>query len=239
MIAFIGDVHDLLGPMAALLHRLPSQVRTIVQVGDLWVWPDDSDVPPAANGAPRELPRRPRDTSLHWRRPPRDMHFIDGNHHMYPLTRGLSDPTVVAPGLRYLPRGTVLTLTGRDGPLRVGFLGGADSVIDAAWRRPGEDWWPEDERVQVADVERLLTNVRASGGIDLLVTHTPPASITTAMMRGGAPHPSSIMVEEAWRAVGGGLKEPPVELLAGHMHDSFHDVDLRVEVLPFLGVTLR
>ena len=37
MIAFLGDVHDLLAPMRDLLDRLPSEVRAVVQVGDLWV----------------------------------------------------------------------------------------------------------------------------------------------------------------------------------------------------------
>jgi hypothetical protein len=239
MIAFLGDVHDLLAPMRDLLDRLPRQVRAVVQVGDLWVWPEAADVPPLPDGTAREVPRRPRDPSLHWRRPPRDLLWVDGNHHPYWLTRGLTAPTRVAPGLTYVPRGTVRPLPGRSGPLRVGFLGGADSVEDAFVRRYGDDWWPEEERVTAADVERLLANARAAGGVDLLVTHTPPASVTAAMTHGRAPHPSAVLVEEAWRALGGGAPDAPVELVAGHMHQTWRDPALRVEVLPMLGVTVR
>ena len=111
-------------------------------------------------------------------------------------------------------------------------------MIDAAWRRLGDDWWPDEERVTTADVERLLSNARAAGGIDVLMTHTPPASITT-IMTDSPPHPSAVLVEEAWRALGGGVDDPPVELVAGHMHESWSSERLRVEVLPTLGVTLR
>lgn len=131
-----------------------------------------------------------------------------------------------------------MTLPGRSGPLRVGFLGGADSVLDAAWRRPGVDWWPDEEKIDVADVDRLLANARAVGGLDLLITHTPPGTITTEM-RGGAPHPSSLLVEEAWRELGGGGDDPPLDLVSGHMHESFKDAARRVEVLPMLGLTIR
>lgn len=239
MIAFLGDVHDLLAPMRDLLDALPPEVRTVVQVGDLWVWPESHDVPLCADGTPREVPRRPRDQSLHWVRPSRDLMWLDGNHHPFWLTRGLSVPTPVAPGLTFLPRGTVMSLPGRREALRVGVLGGGDSVIDAGWRRPGHDWWPDEERVTVADVERLIANVGTAGGIDILVTHTPPASITRSITKGTPPHPSALLVEEAWRALGGGLEDPAVELISGHMHQAWSSERLRVEVLPMLGLTVR
>lgn len=239
MIAFLGDVHDLLGPMADQLRRMPAEVTTIIQLGDLWVWPEETDVPPMPDGSPRPVPKRPRDPSLHWKRPPRELCFIEGNHHNYWLTRDISTATTVAPGLTFLPRGTVMLVEGRTQPLRVGVLGGADSVHDALWRRLGYDWWPKEERVSEVDVERLLSNARDVGGLDILVTHTPPASVTTAMTNGGTPHPSSILVEAAWRELGGGGDSPPLELIAGHMHESWTDPVRRVEVLTVLGVTLR
>lgn len=238
MIALLGDVHNELAAMRELLNRLPAAVRAVLQVGDLWVWPEEEDVPPLPDGTPREGLRRPRDPRFHWRRPPRDLLWIDGNHHPYWLTRGLTAPTRVAPGLTFLPRGTVLTLAGERGSLRVGVLGGADSILDARWRRLGDDWWPEEERVSVADVEHLLTNASAAGGLDLLVTHTPPASITTLMTE-RPPHPSALLVEEAWRALGGGVDDPPLELIAGHMHQAWRSESLRVEVLAPIAVTLR
>ena len=239
MIAIIGDVHDLLQPFRDLVERVPPNVHTIIQVGDLWVWPEEEDVPPAADGSRRELPKRPRDPSMHWRPPVREVHALDGNKHHFWLTRGVKKPTRVASNLTYLPRGTVMTLQGRDGMVRVGILGGADSVIDADWRRLGDDWWPDEEKVCIADVELLLTNAKAVGGLDLLITHTPPATVTTAMTHGGAPHPSSLLVEDAWRALGGAVADSPLEIISGHMHESYIDERLRVEVLPILGITIR
>lgn len=240
MIALIGDVHEWLDGMRTNLAHLPAEVRSVVQVGDLWIWPAPEDAPPRADGTLRELPPPPPGKDVQWHRLAHDVLFIDGNHHNYPLTRGLQEPTPVAPGLTYVPRGTVRVLHGMDGPLRVGFLGGADSVIDAQWRRPDQDWWPLEEPVGTTDVERLLTNARHVGGLDLLVTHTPPASVTRTMMRSDkAQHPSSLMVEDAWRALGGGVTDPPLELICGHMHEAWYDREQRVRVLDFLEVIYR
>ncbi len=239
MIMLLGDVHHDLAAMRDVIEQCPPQVQTIVQVGDLWVWPDSDDVPPNADGTPRGRPPYPDHRGLHWRQPQRDISAIDGNHFPYWLSRGLTRPTPIAAGLLYLPRGTVAVLQGRNGPLRVGFLGGADSLMDAAWRQKGVDWWPEEESVKAQDVDQLLANAQSLGGLDLLITHTPPATITAAMTRGEAPHPSAVMVEEAWRALGGGVADAPVELIAGHMHMPFRDEVLRVEVLDYLGVTFR
>ena len=76
VIARIGDVHDLLQPFRDLVERVPPNVHTIIQVGDLWVWPEEEDVPPAADGSRRELPKRPRDPSMHWRPPVREVHAL-------------------------------------------------------------------------------------------------------------------------------------------------------------------
>ena len=239
MIAFIGDVHEELDFFRARIESLPSEVHTIIQVGDIFVWPRGDHILPMPDGTARDAPQRYVHRAFQWERPTRDVCFLDGNHHQYWLTRGVQLPSTVAPGLRFLPRGTVHLLQGVDGPLRVGILGGADSVVDAVFRRPDVDWWPAEERIDIADVERLLNNARAVGGLDLLVTHTPPATITHKMTRGGEPHPSSFLVEEAWRALGGGIADPPLELIAGHMHDSWRDSSLRVQVLDILEVTLR
>ena len=237
MIALIGDVHDLLTPFRTVVDGLPRTVRCVIQVGDLWVWPPDGW---SADSDRRQSElRRPHDTDLHWRRCSRDLMCIDGNHHNFPLTRRLDRHTEIAPGLRFMPRGTVQTLPSRTGLIRVGFLGGADSVLDAGWRARGRDWWPDEEQVSVSDVERLLVNARQAGGIDLLVTHTPPASITMRMTRTDTAHPSAQLVEEAWRALGGGSADPPLEIVSGHMHETFVDSHLRVEVRPMLGCTFR
>lgn len=46
MIALIGDAHSDIAMLRDVVDRIPPEVRTIIQVGDLWVWPDKDDVPP-------------------------------------------------------------------------------------------------------------------------------------------------------------------------------------------------
>lgn len=207
-LVLIGDVHEEREIFFELLEKAPRGAQ-VIQLGDLPFYP--------------HLERRHP-----WRRPPRPFSMIDGNHHSYDLTRGLTVPTEIRPGVTFLPRGTVLNLEGR----RVGILGGADSVIDVPFRVRGVDWWPDEERVSDADVARLLANAEQVGGLDLLLTHTPPASITTAMMRDGRPpHNSAVAVEVAWEALG----RP--EIISGHMHEEAHGPSF--EVVPFLGVAVR
>lgn len=239
MIALMGDVHHDVAMLRDLLERIPPQVRSIVQEGDMWVWPHPDNVPTHADGSPLQLPPYPRHRGLHWRRPPRDMTMVDVNHHNFSGKFGLSRPTPIAAGLLFIPRGTVTVLEGRSGPLRVGFLGGTDSIFDADQRIEHFDWWPELKRVSPRNVDRLLESAKAHGGEALLVTHMPPATVTTIMTGGGAPHPSAVLVEEAWRALGGGVPDAPIEIVSGHMHRPYRDDVLCVEVLDYLGVTLR
>ena len=63
-----------------------------------------------------------------------------------------------------------------------------------------------------------------------------PGRITSAMIQDRRPpHPSEVLVEEAWRALGGGIDDPPLEMVASHMHEPWRSERLRVEVLPLLG----
>lgn len=240
MIALIGDAHEWHDGLRAKVQQLRPETESVIQVGDLWVWPSPDDAPRDDDGLPRVLPPAPPGADLQWRRGDREVWFIDGNHHNYPLTRGLRSPTSVADGLTYVPRGSVRVLQGMEGLLRVGFLGGADSVLDAEWRRPNVDWWPEEERIAILDVEQLLASAAAVGGLDLLVTHTPPQSVTRRMLHSDrAAHPSAVLAEEAWRALGGGVDDPPLEIVSGHMHSSWCDKSRRVRVLDFLEVVYR
>lgn len=206
MIAFLGDVHQYLDDCAALVSDLPADIAHVIQVGDLNVRPDVS-VPPAARWRPMAHP----------------VGYIDGNHHYYPDTRGHTAPTLIRPGLTFYPRGHIATIEG----CRIGFLGGADSVADRATRVPDVDWWP-DEALTAEDLARWRRLPR--GCVDLLVSHTPPASITAAMT-GQPAHPSAVILEEVWAHLG------YPELICGHLHEYFQSG--RVEVLPMLGVTFR
>jgi predicted phosphodiesterase len=185
MLAFIGDVHRAFDRLAGTVASLPANVETVIQVGDLGLHSDDLD---SERGVPN-LQRR--------------VYYVTGNHDHEPSYRGIARPTEMAPNLIFVPRGTVLELDGR----RIAFLGGGDSVIDRAYRRPDVDWWPE-ERVTMADVARL----ERAGRVDLLVCHTPPAFVYHFF--GFAPDPSALAVGQAWQLLG----RPPV--ICGHMHKS-------------------
>jgi hypothetical protein len=144
---------------------------------------------------------------LGWRphRPPRPapwpIQWVDGNHDHLPSLLSLDEPTEVAPNWIYCPRGTVLELGGR----RVGFFGGAKSID-----RKVREWWPEEEPT--------LEEARRFQGqdVDLLVAHSPPASVLRVM--GVEPDPeerASGVVEHIWANLG----RPSV--VCGHMHRRF------------------
>lgn len=167
----------------------------------------------------------PASVNAAWRRMPVKVHFIDGNHHDYSVTERLTEPSEVLPGLIYHPRGSVTEIDGR----LLAFLGGAESTVDLEWRQTNRDYWPDQEAVRQEDVARLCSNA-AGRSIDILVTHSLPASLVQRYA-GRPPGPSAQLVEQAWVELG----RP--ELICGHLHD-YVRTD-RVEVLPYLGATLR
>ncbi len=150
------------------------------------------------------------------------VHAIGGNHEDYDVVDGWSktEPTEVATGLYYIPRGYVTEMQG----VRVGFLGGAESVDKSYRTTKGHfrDWW-EQERIQEEDVERLIANVGAEP-LDVLITHCPPP--TTVLQNfpmldtqsWGLPSNwvdiSSKRVADAIRATN------PRTVFSGHMHKS-------------------
>lgn len=172
---------------------------TVVQVGDFGFWPY---------------------TELSYRRniPDRPVLFIDGNHdHIWEV--GKCD----WPNAVFVSRGTVATVAGR----RVLFLGGATSV-DRAWRPKdfGPHAWFEEEVISEAEVVRALAN--AAGGVDLMITHTPPDwMIRKHFSPNGLRYfnidpdtwrdDAALRVEHVWRELG----EP--ELYCGHMHRTVND----------------
>lgn len=146
------------------------------------------------------------DLEWHPDRPPQSapwpIHFVEGNHDHLPSLLQHTAPTEVAPNWIYCPRGSVLRLGG----LQVGFFGGARS-IDRNVRIEGESWWPEEEPTY-EEADRFKDQ-----DVDLLVTHSPPASVVRAM--GYDPDPeerASKVVEHVWARLG----RPSV--VCGHMH---------------------
>lgn len=140
------------------------------------------------------------------RTPPWPIHFVEGNWDHIPSLLSHTEPTEVAPNWIYCPRGSVLRIDGRT----VGFFGGARS-IDRGVREEGVSWWPEEEPTR-EEAERLM----GREDIDLLVTHSPPASVIAAMDTAPTEgERTSGIVEDLWRSLG----RP--SLVCGHMHHRF------------------
>ena len=95
--------------------------------------------------------------------------FVDGNHENHDaLEHGASDPVEVLPGVRWLPRGARFVL----GSTLCMSMGGGIS-IDRKRRTDGLDYWWR-ESIGEADVHRAL----ADGGVDLMLTHDAPSSVS-------------------------------------------------------------
>jgi hypothetical protein len=238
MIVFVGDVHAMWEPFdSQILAEIPMK-HPVIQVGDLGCHPSQ---------APTFC---------------RDFDFVEGNHDYIPglvagtmahptgpiavpladgTTKLLGTGAIIRPPsildadgrwrgrARYRPRGTIEVIDGR----RVAFLGGAESIIDRAWRREYVDWWKE-EAVRHEDVMRLLTYDGPK--IDILVTHMPPDPMVQAVW-GYASTYSQRAVDAAWRHLG----RPT--LVCGHNHPDttveWRDPDGvggSIYCLPILGV---
>lgn len=186
-LAVVGDVHGLYDPFAQLVENRLMDVDLVLQLGDFGFLHLDED-------------------NREYVPPPRPVHFIDGNHDSFPLFKGITEPTEIRENLIYVPRGHVLET---DEGTRIGCLGGADS-IDKKRRTQGVTWFPE-ETISYDDQMRMVQQ-HLEEPIDLLATHTPPATIVRQM---GIPHPSPSdrAVEGVWKELG----RP--ELVCGHMHE--------------------
>jgi hypothetical protein len=208
VIAVIGDVHAKFRELAALVQALVAQWGSdlvILQVGDLGLWPAHL-----------------MESGHEFVAPPHPVYWCDGNHEYFPDLAGLTIPTEVRPNLIYCPRGTVLSLDGR----QVGFLGGGHS-IDAGRRVEGVSWFRE-ERITYADVGRF----GSIETVDLLVTHVPPRTVMRHVF-GVSGDSSDQAVEQVWQGIG----RP--RLVCGHMHER-RDIATGggITVLEELGVVL-
>lgn len=211
MIALVGDIHGEFHVLQQYINAAPPGTA-FVQLGDFGYWP--------SGGARKYSMVEMNYLATNINRP---FYFIDGNHDDCRALLEHTEPQEVWPGAIYVPRGSVFTLDGR----KVLFLGGAASV-DKAWN-PG--WQPEED-VTEEDVERAIKN--AEGGVDLMLTHTPPKYFNAAhfpitknflemwnLPHGWVDH-SAARVQKVWEAVG----KP--KLYCGHMHRGLQDPKVRI-----------
>ena len=204
-VAVCGDWHGNIGWLRMLSRALPNlayDVRTILQLGDWWMDPLETDPLFAEAGIDRVF-------------------VTVGNHEPFDL---ISPLLAAHPGAAIrvsdvtwiLPRPARLIIGGRT----VLSLGGAASV-DRIWRTEGLDWWPE-EAISDEQVAAAITG----GTADLMLTHESPADTPVRAVQevlGTNPNrfpaealaesaKSRARVSEVWDAA------RPELLLHGHMH---------------------
>lgn len=116
-----------------------------------------------------------------WKDYPCEVAFLEGNHDCFsfwskvPVTQrysGLVQEHPDSPGVFHLMRGETYKINN----LSVFACGGAVSR-DKGRRTPNISWW-EEEQMTEEEIARAVANLRRyRGKVDLVITHTPPASI--------------------------------------------------------------
>lgn len=180
---FFGDTHGNFEAFYQCLEATPLEIP-VIHLGDFGLWP-----------------------SIQMPVFPRPFYWIAGNHEYWPYLEGIKQPRTLPeynlPDATYCPTGTILEF----GRVRVGCIGGGDS-IDRASRRPFIDWFDE-ERVVYDRCWPLIDN----GPVDILVTHEPPAWVHGCL---GLQIPewcrSAHAVERVWLDLG----RPTT--VSGHLH---------------------
>jgi len=209
-----GDWHGNRYWALNVIHRVPQLLagerrRLILQLGDFGIWPGAagrsylSAISAALRQAGAEL----------W--------FIDGNHEDFTLLDQMATSAFVPDGrirvrdgIYHLPRGHRWAWHGR----RWLACGGGVS-LDKALRRPGLDWWPQEE---ITDEQEAA--IIGGGTADVMVCHDCPAAVPHAFR----PPPSQWSPADLSRndAHRGRLQRiadavRPAHLMHGHLHRAY------------------
>lgn len=204
-VAVCGDWHGNMGwlrTLARSVRGLAPDVTTILQLGDWWMDPAETDAVFADAGIER-------------------VYVTLGNHEPWatvaPLLSAHRGAAVRVSRITWLlPRPGRLTI----GDRTVLSVGGAAS-LDRTWRTEGRNWWP-DEAITEDQVERAI----AGGRADVMLTHESPAgtpvrAVREVLRRNPMGFPRDALAESAasreristvWDAV------RPTLLMHGHMH---------------------
>ena len=170
-ILFHGDLHGGHRATREMFHYARDHhVDEIIQVGDFgYGWDDGTFVNSVADlvqgtGIP-----------LSW---------LDGNHENFDLLETVIDSigNEIAPGVTYLPRGTVIEREGAS----ILIMGGAYSV-DKKYRFPGSSWWPQEE-ITEEDLKVGLERAELWHPIDVVLSHdAPDAAFSEAIRQANEP----------------------------------------------------
>jgi hypothetical protein len=198
-----------------VIHRVPQllaseQRRLILQLGDFGIWPGDegrrylSAVSTALGQVGAEL----------W--------FIDGNHEDFTLLGQMASSATVPDGrirvrddIYHLPRGHRWAWHGREW-----LACGGGVSLDKAVRRPGLDWWPQEE---ITDEQEAA--IIGGGTADVMICHDCPAAVPHAF-RPPPPqwNPADLARNDAHRRRLQRITEAvrPRHLMHGHLHRAYH-----------------
>jgi len=204
-LVLVGDIHGDFNVLDKVSHK--HMTDTVIQVGDIGFWPQLED-------------KWIQETLMSHVK----FYFIEGNHDWLPPLINHSSEGIreVWPKLKYVPRGTVLTLEG----YRIGFLGGAKS-IDRAWRVQDsvDHGWFESEQVTDSEVDLLIAQ-----DPDIYITHAAPASVVARNFNPEVP--SKMFRHKNW------IDETAIRLdkiantckpmYCGHMHKSVKDGNVTI-----------
>lgn len=219
VVTIAGDWHGDLELATKIVEDAPvgpDGKRTILQLGDLGLWPGAG-----VDGFVDLL-----DTLLAERNAV--VLFIDGNHDDHrelrerpPASEG---PQEIRSRVFYLPRAFRWSWHGSSWLA----LGGA-YTISRAKRTEGIDWWPQ-EMLDAGDVEAAI----AGGPVDVLVAHDCPAGIAIPGIRDPGPGQpkelfDALVIEAEHRQLVREVVEAvtPKRLFHGHYHVR-HQVELRL-----------
>lgn len=187
-----GDIHGRFTEFDRLISRqCPAMV---MQCGDFGFWP----------GQGMKLPLRgfrDADDNLV------PVYWVDGNHEDHRELQKLhreGHDLEIAHGVHYQPRGSLLTLP--DGRT-VLFAGGAAS-IDKDARVYGVDWFPEE----IFTEEEFRTLFPKVSRVDIVISHTAPASVTLPSYMSDFYDPSRAVLEAVLQ------KYRPEQWFCGHYH---------------------
>jgi Calcineurin-like phosphoesterase len=161
-----GDWHGNRYWALNVIHRVPQllageQRRLLVHLGDFGIWPGDEGrryltaVSTALGQVDAEL----------W--------FVDGNHEDFTQLAEMDGNAApdgrvpVRPHICHLPRGHRWAWHGR-----TWLACGGGVSLDTALRRPGHDWWPQEE---ITDEQEAA--IIGSGTAEVMVCHDCPAAV--------------------------------------------------------------